>query len=87
MAVTIYPEPGNRDSSKYIAGVLLNLADNVHDVQTVSRPNLGFRVSDELYEKFVAFQSSPTSEPVNVESGEAIPKPAKRAGRPKKEGS
>lgn len=89
--VTIYPEVGNRDATKYIAGVLLSLAEHPSEVQTVSRPTLGFRVSQELFDKFVEFQGSATTEVptsrITVPASEENPKPAKRAGRPKKEGS
>lgn len=68
--ITIYPDKGNET---FVAQMLLSLVDNPNDVQPVSRPTVGFRVSDEVYERFVQMTSSPE------ESEPEVVKPVKRA--------
>ena len=77
MAVTIVPAEGQM---KFIAQDLLFLADHPTDVQFVSRPEPGFLVSEELYERFVQFAERDVVEPVVVE----VPATAPKRGRPKK---
>lgn len=84
--LTIWPDKGQE---KFIAQILLSLADYANQVQVVSRPNTGFIVPVELGDKFVQLMANePHSDPVPVEETIA-PKPAKRAynkkATPKKE--
>jgi hypothetical protein len=68
--ITIYPDKGNET---FVAQMLLSLVDNPNDVQPVSRPTVGFRVSDEVYERFVQMTSSAE------ESEPEVVKPVKKA--------
>lgn len=79
MAVIV---PG-RNQAKIVAELLLDLADNPHDVATTmdGPDGLSFIVPDELYEKY---EKATTKLPVERESsGEEQPAP-KRRGRPPK---
>lgn len=68
--ITVYPDRGNET---FVAQMLLSLVDNPNEVQPVSRPTVGFRVSDEVYERFVQMTSS------TEESEPEVAKPVKRA--------
>lgn len=85
MAVTIIPGEGQ---AKFIAQDLLFLADHPRDVESVSRPQVGFRVSDELFERFEAFQGRDVVEAmtpaVEETKDEDQAPPVPRRGRPKK---
>jgi hypothetical protein len=74
----VTPEPG---SEKFVARALLDLADNPSQVQTVTNPNIAFRVPVELFRRF---ELAMGAEQTDVESAPKV-KPKKSAGRPKKE--
>jgi predicted secreted protein len=81
--ITITPEP---QAVKWVAQALLSLADHPRDVQMVSRPNRGFRVSEELYAKFQASVGADTN---STDSPEPQAKPQtaavkRKPGRPRK---
>lgn len=82
----IVPEPEN---VKAIAKRLLDLADNPMMVEYVMWPEPGFRVPEDLAEKFTKSWDQPKAEvlatPESTESPDAESEPAKRKpGRPKK---
>lgn len=81
MAVTIVPT--GPDLFTLIAQDLLFLADSPNDVQYVTRPQPGFQVSEELFERFEAFQNRDADVATEVEA-EAVPTSAPKRGRPKK---
>lgn len=82
--ITIVPEPG---MAKYIGQDLLFLANHPSEVVSVSRPQPGFQVTEELYDRFVAFQKREGSveEIVPTELEEtSTPVVAPKRGRPKR---
>lgn len=84
--ITIVPNPGQM---KFIAQDLLLVADHPSQVAYVSRPQPGFQVSEELFNRFVALQEkalADESAPVSDEEPktETEPTPAPKRGRPKK---
>lgn len=89
--VIVHPEPG---FEKQIAQELLGLADNPMQVEYVMWPRPGFRVPEELFDRFEQLLTTPAVEQsvpdvvavadVTAEP-EVVVKPVKRApGRPKK---
>jgi hypothetical protein len=89
-SVIIFPEPGNL---KPIAKKLLELAEKRTDVEYVMWPEPGFRVPEELAERFTKIWKN-ADEPVEVGTSTVVegPVPAepevvevkRRPGRPKK---
>jgi hypothetical protein len=79
VAVTIVPEQGNLT---IIAQHLLLLAAHPSEVQYVSRPQPGFLISDELYDRFVEFTNRTEVAPTEEETPTIVAVP--RRGRPKK---
>lgn len=80
MDVVITPEHGR---VKEIAQVLLKLAAHPNDVQMVSWPAQGFRVSGDLFARFEYFMAGEDS--AETESEPEVAEPVKkRPGRPRK---
>ena len=76
--VTIYPEEGNFPG---IAKALLAVADHPGQVRTVSHPQSGFEVPEEVFDRFEAAQKPSTQQ----ESSPAQMEPTRRRpGRPRK---
>lgn len=77
VTVTVYPEEGEFPR---IAKALLDVADDPSQVLTVSNPRMGFRVPEEVFERFHAAQAQAWE----AEDETPAPEPVKRRGRPRK---
>lgn len=75
MDVTIYPEEGNFPR---IAKALLEVADDPRQVQMVSHPQAGFRVPEDVFERFQATYSPDGSQAQEPKA------PKRKPGRPRK---
>lgn len=79
--VTVYPEEGNFPA---VAKALLAVADHPYDVVSVSHPRAGFKVSEELFERFeAAGQTEESNVAQGAPPGETEPV-KRRPGRPRK---
>lgn len=82
VTVTVYPEEGNFPA---IARALLEAADHPSQVVSISHPRAGFKVPEDVFDRFAA--SQPHVEPA-AEGGVAEPKAQesakRRPGRPRK---
>lgn len=76
--VTVYPEEGNFPT---IAKALLDVADHPNQVRTVSHPQAGFEVPEEVFDRFDAAQKSSTQQEASPAQTEP---PRRRPGRPRK---
>jgi hypothetical protein len=93
--MTVYPERGNES---FVAGALLSLVANPNDVQVVSTPprgqkisgSVGFRVPVDVFEAFQALMAAPLKggepvvESVTVAEVEKDEPVKRKPGRPKK---
>lgn len=77
VTVTVYPEEGEFSR---IAKALLAVADSPYQVVTVSNPRMGFRVPEEVFDRFHAQQAQEWEEQDEAPQQE----PPKRRGRPRK---
>lgn len=77
VTVTVYPEEGEFSR---IAKALLAVADSPYQVVTVSNPRMGFRVPEEVFDRFHAQQAQEWEERDEAPQQE----PPKRRGRPRK---
>lgn len=74
--MTVYPERGHES---FVAGALLALVENPNDVQVVSTPprgqkisgNVGFRVPVDVFEAFQTLMNTPLKEGEPVREGGA----------------
>lgn len=78
--VTVYPEEGNFPA---VAKALLAVADHPYDVVSVSHPRAGFKVSEELFERFEAAGRTKDPRP-QAQAPQESESVKRRPGRPRK---
>lgn len=81
VTVSIYPEEGEFPR---IARALLAVASNPRDVVTVSNPRMGFRVPEELFDRFQAAQQETWEKAEQQETVGSQEEQPKKRGRPRK---
>lgn len=80
VTVTVYPEEGN---FPVIARALLEAADHPGQVVSISHPRAGFKVPEEVFDRFVASRPADLNGHQPQDSQEAAPV-KRRPGRPRK---
>lgn len=78
VTVTVYPEEGEMQR---IAKALLAVADHPYQVLTVSNPRFGFKVPEEVFNRFHAAQEQAWETEEDEVAQEETPK---RRGRPRR---
>lgn len=78
----VVPDPGMAPA---IGRLLLDLAEHPRDVQWVSWPEGGFKVSDELFAMFKALEKVDKALAADAPEPAETSQPPKRRGRPRKQ--
>lgn len=78
--MTVYPEEGNFPA---VARALLDAADHPYQVVSVSHPQAGFMVPEEVFERFQAAGTTEDSDATQQAPADEQPR-RRRPGRPRK---